>query len=125
MRFKTPRIDEEYRSLYLHNKRLLYVLMALDYYCQVEFNKDFCVTSILRTQGEHDALYASTPEPKPPTSPHCNWEAADLRSSDFDMLQIDKIVKFLNCFTFRGGRPTALYHTIPGNAMHLHTQVAK
>lgn len=123
MRFKDQRCASEFQQLTIKNERLLRLITALEIFCENEFKKDICITSIYRTQEEHDALYANTPLPdKPGTSPHCFWEACDIRSSDFDIMQIDKMLKFLNAFTFRHGRNTALYHKINGNAYHFHIQ---
>ena len=82
------------------------------------------ITSIYRTKEEHDALYKNTPNP-PPGSVHMAFEGVDIRSSDFSAADIERMLTFLNCFTFRNGKKVALYHQVAGNAFHFHIQFAK
>lgn len=124
MLFKTKKIESEYNELPVRNGRLFQVLRALEIYCRIEFNKDLVITHIYRTPEEHKQLYAMTKNP-PTSSPHQFWEGVDLRSSTFTQPEIDKMVGFLNCFTFRNGKKTAIYHAIAGNVPHFHIQVAK
>ena len=124
MRFKTPRIQEEYNFLFLQNRRLLFALMYLDYFTQLEFKKDFMITSLLRTAEEQKALYANvTPDKVITNSPHMTWEAADLRSTDFTAEEQKKMLVILNQLTFRNGKSTAFIHQIDGNTTHFHIQV--
>lgn len=122
MRFKTLEIQTQFNLLTQNNPKLKNVLNLLDQYTTHEFGKDICLTCIFRTMEEQEALYA--PNPAPP-SVHTQWEGADVRSWDFDDDQIHKMLTFLNAFAFRNGKPSALYHTIPGNAPHFHIQIAK
>jgi hypothetical protein len=95
----------------------------LDNFTRLEFKKEVTITSILRTQEEHDALYAAVPaESKPPRSPHLYWSAVDIRSKDFTDAEIKRMLDFLNCFKNNNGRPVAIYHAIPNNALHFHIQ---
>lgn len=82
---------------------------------------DVCITSIFRTPEEHKALYAATPEAqRPATSPHMRWEAADIRSTDFDSNEITRMLAFLNTWSGINGKPAAIYHTIIAGAPHFH-----
>lgn len=90
-----------------------------------EFKEDLVVTSIFRTQAEHDALYALTPPDKrPKTSPHMYWNAFDIRSTVFSDAEKQRMLKFLNCFTYLTGqgKPVAILHSIAGNVEHFHVQ---
>lgn len=123
---KDQRVAKELAELPVHNARLAKLLSVLVTFVELELKKDIVVTSILRTQAEHDALYAATPPAQRPTSsPHMNWEAADLRSSTFTQPEIDRMVNFLNQFSFRNGKKVAMCHAIAGGAMHFHIQYAK
>lgn len=126
MRFKTDRINKEfYNDLPTKNKKLYTVLMLLDNFTQLEFGKDICLTDIFRTKEEFDSLYSQTPPDKRPvTSPHMFWNAADIRSTDFNEPQIKRMLTFLNCFTYASGqgKPVSLYHCIAGNVFHFHIQ---
>lgn len=109
----------------LQNKKLSQILKALDYFTQAEFDKEITITSIFRTQEEHDALYASTPTDKRPKwSPHMSWKAADIRSSDFTVAEKQRMLKLLNTCTYSSGqgKPVGLLHTIAGNVEHFHVQ---
>lgn len=126
MRFKTDREKTEFEQLPSYNYRLQNLLNALDIFVAMEFGKDICITSIHRTQAEHDALYANTAAAqKPVSSPHIFWEAADIRSTDFTPEEIGRMVNFLNQFKFRNGKNVGMYHQIAGGALHFHIQYAK
>ncbi len=126
MKFKTIKEELEYVQLWEENERLAYVGQMLDTFARLEFKKEITVTHIFRTPEEHAALYSATPaEERPATSPHLTWEALDIRSSDFTADQIPRLTRFLNCLTYRGGKPTALYHHIAGNAFHFHIAATK
>lgn len=125
MRFKTLQVEQEYATLFDQNKnqRLGKLLVALELFVSLEFGKELTLTSIFRTQEEHDALYAHTPPDKRPArSPHMDWGAVDLRSSDFTQEEITKMLSFLNCFSRKDGKKVAIYHTISGNVAHFHIQ---
>jgi hypothetical protein len=126
IKFKSEREQKEYNELPIHNSRLAAFIRAMDIFCTLEFGKDLTITSLFRTQAEHNTLYANTPiADRPISSVHCQWEGCDLRSTDFTLAQIDRIVDFANQFTFRHGKKVGLYHMINGNAPHLHLQVSK
>lgn len=125
MNFKSDRIKQEYDSLTALNPKLHDILSLLFTYCLYEFNKKITLTSIFRTQAEHDALYANTPpESRPKSSPHMFWKAVDIRSTDFNDKEKQKMLAFLNCFTYTSGqgRPVAMCHTVAGNVEHFHIQ---
>ena len=122
--FKTPRQEKEFRELTTKNVRLYTVVRCLENFAELEFGKSLTVTDVLRTQAEHDAIYKNVTNP-PQTSVHCFYEGIDLRSRDFTRKEIDRMVAFLNCFSFRNGKQTALYHEIPPHGAHFHLQVSK
>lgn len=124
MKFKTQNEETEWPLLYNYNIRLYTLIQLLEGYAQLNFNKELTLTEIYRTQEEFDALYAQTPPDKRPArSPHQDWRAVDIRSSDFTEQEIHKMLTFLNTFTYAGGqRPVAIYHMIAGNTFHFHTQ---
>lgn len=124
MIFKTQRESDEYKQLQVMNPRMFNVLNCIAAFAILEFNKSITLTSIYRTQQEHEELYKTAVNP-PKTSVHCQWEGCDIRSSDFTLEEINKMVVYLNCFTFRNGKPTAMYHTVNGNAPHFHIQVGR
>lgn len=125
-KFKDARIEKEYNELPVHNPRLAKLLRAAETFVELEFKKEIVYTSIFRTQAEHDALYAQTPPGlKPASSPHMFWEAADLRSTIFTDEEINRLLGFLNTFTFRNGKQVSICHAVAGGAMHFHIQYSK
>jgi len=125
MNFKTDKLKKDYYSgLYENNPRLVILLDGLNNFVFLEMGKRITITSIYRTQEEQDELYKEVPiDKRPARSPHQDWKAVDLRSSDFTNNEIKRIVAFCNQFKYQNGtRVTALYHTIAGNVNHLHIQ---
>ncbi len=116
IQFKTPRIADEWLLLGLKNDRLKGVLLALEQFVEIEFRKDVVITCLLRTQQENSACGGII------MSPHLSWQAADLRSSIYTEAEINRMVTFLNQFTYRDGKKTALYHRVVGGAPHFHVQ---
>ena len=122
--FKSDRIQQEYKQLLVQNQRLYRLIECLSQFTSLEFNKPLFITSILRTEAEHKELYKDTPN-APTTSPHLFWRGVDLRSTIYTDTEIQRMLKFLNCFLYQGGaKPTAIYHSIAGNAIHFHVQYA-
>lgn len=123
--FKTPKVAAQFNLLPIHNRRLRKVLDMLALYCELEFRKDVVVTEILRTEEENRAVGGI------PNSPHCVWNAADIRSSTFEPDEVAKIEKFLNCVTYRNnGKKTFVYHEVKkpdgtSGGLHLHIQCLK
>lgn len=123
---KTPKIEAELKLLQIHNPRLYSLLEMLSKFSELELGKDIMITSILRTQAEHDALYAATEASKRPTSsPHMFWEAVDIRSAGIPPIAKSRMLNFLNQFSFRNGKQVAMCHAIAGGAEHFHIQYAK
>lgn len=122
LQFKTQRIRDEYAQLPTKNPKLFELLIALEYYTRDTFKKDVVITSILRTKEENDALYVNTPVDKRPKSqPHCDWKAADIRSTIYTEQEIRFMLDYLNKrYPNTNGKPAALYHTIAGGAPHFH-----
>jgi len=119
MEFKTPRIADEFLDLAQMNPRLKGVLLALEQFTEVELGKGVVVTCLRRTPDENVACGGIV------LSPHLTWEAADLRSSIYSESDIAKMLQFLNCFTYRHGKQTAMYHQVQGGAPHFHIQVSR
>lgn len=122
--FKSDREDVEFKALQGHNPRLVRLIETLAEFTSLEFKKGLVITSVFRTQDEHDQLYKHTaPEKKPKTSPHMVWQAVDLRSWVYSDREIERMLAFLNTFSYQGGqRKVAIYHTVAGNAAHFHIQ---
>jgi len=117
-------INKEYAELANKNGKLHKLLALLDDYSYLNFGLRITITEIYRTQEEFDKLYAQTPpEKRPARSPHQDWNAADIRSSIYTEEQINKMLTFLNTFTYKTGvKKVAIYHAIAGNVGHLHVQ---
>jgi hypothetical protein len=122
MRFKTERIKKEWNELNTKNPRLAFLISSISSKIELLFNITPMITMIYRTEEEQKELYKDTPNP-PARSPHQDWNAVDLRSSDFTEDQINKIIDLFskagvdNLFA-----KTAIYHKIAGNAYHFHVQ---
>lgn len=108
----------------LKNTALKAILKALDIFVSQEFGKDVVITSLFRSNEEQQALYKEevrlNPNFKVPVSHHQYWLAADIRSSIYTPQEIERMVKFLNCFTFPAADAVATYHAIAGNTNHFH-----
>jgi hypothetical protein len=117
--YKDKKVEADYDQLALRNPRLSEVIVALCIFAKLEFNKDIVLTCIHRTPEENKAVGGIE------NSPHLNWEAADLRSSTFTQPEIKRMLAFLNCFTFRNNKQTAICHEVAGGAAHFHLQVAR
>ena len=123
MLYKTPAEKKEFDDLIYKNPKLANIMHALDFFCTCSFGKQITITEVFRTQEEHDKLYAATdPALRPKTSPHCTYQAIDVRSSDYSDPQIQRMLGFLNCFVNSNGKAVAIYHKIAGNAYHFHVQ---
>lgn len=124
--FKEASLGVEFFELQAKNPRLHRLINLLHDYTMLEFNKGVVITHIFRTPEQQKELYKDTPADKrPTTSPHMTWGAVDIRSSIYDAKQIDKMLKFLNTFTYAGGqRSVAIHHMVAGNTWHTHIQYA-
>ena len=121
--YKTRRIEHEFEELSDKNRGLHDVVVAASTFTGYEFGKPIVLTQIFRTQEEQDSLYKHIPESQRKKSPHQFWQAVDLRSWIYSEAEIERLLKFLNCFTTAGGqRKVAIYHEIPGNVKHFHVQ---
>jgi hypothetical protein len=121
IRFKTPRIEAEFRELPSKNKRLFVLATAAGHYSMFEFKKEITITSLYRTPEENAELYS--PNKEPFNKPHTLWEAIDLRSTIYTESELKKLLHFLNLWTaFDGKRSTAFCHTVLGGAQHFHVQ---
>jgi hypothetical protein len=124
MTFKTQRESDEFKQLSVMNPRLFDLVNCLATFSIRELNKSITITSIHRTQQEHEDLYKQTPNP-PASSVHCQWEGCDIRSSDFTESERQRLLDFLNQFTFRNQKPVGMCHAISGGALHFHIQYGK
>lgn len=119
IQWKDNRLHKEWAELPVHNRRLRKVLDALSTFAELELGKDLVITCLYRDPAENAAVGGIA------NSPHMSWEAVDLRSSTFTQEEIDRMLAFLNCFSFRNGKKTAICHAVAGGAKHFHIQVAK
>ncbi len=119
IQFKSPRIADEFLDLGRQNSRLKQLLTTLELFVELEINKDVYLTCILRTAKENAAVGGID------ASPHLRWEAVDLRSSIYSQDEIDRMLAFLNQFTYRNGKRVGVFHLIAGGAPHLHIQYLK
>lgn len=127
MKFKTKRVEKEYAQLKEENPRLFAIAEKANSFFLEKFGRELTITSLLRTQEEHEALYAKTePSKRPASSPHMVWNALDFRSKDMSGPEIAALLEHLNQNVVWGGkRKCAIYHTIPGNVRHFHVQAPK
>lgn len=123
MNFKTKRQCDDFAKLGINNPKLLNIITLLDHYTILQLKKEITITDVFRTKEEFDSLYSATPaENRPKDSPHCHWNAVDIRSSDFTSEEIKDMLQFLNTFKNSNGKPVAIYHAISGNVNHFHVQ---
>lgn len=125
MQFKSERIALEYQTLQQKNEKLWRLISLADQFSKLELGgKEITLTMIYRTQAEHDELYKDTPaSQKPKVSPHQLWQAVDIRSSIYSAREIERLLAFLNNFTYQGGqRKVSSYHMVAGNTYHFHVQ---
>lgn len=123
--FKTDRQRAEFLALVQHNPKLKELLEVINDYSQRVLSKSIIITDIFRTIEEFDALYAATPVvERPSSSPHCYWQAADLRAFIYTQAEIDQIVAFINRhFKYKTGvKSVAMCHAVVGGAQHFHIQ---
>lgn len=121
---KDERINKELPELFKQNPAMAQLIACLTFFVEREFKKDVVVTSVYRTAQEQADLYKDVPEDKKVlNSPHCRWEAFDFRTSIFTPREKERLLTFLNCFTYQGGqRKVFMIHTIAGNVEHAHVQ---
>lgn len=124
LKFKTTKQETEFGELQTKNPGLYNIGVTLSVFVKNAFNKDVVVTDVFRTKEEFDALYAATPiEKRPKDSPHCHYNAFDLRSRLYTEAEIRQLLNYLNNnFKNPSGLPIALYHKIAGNVEHFHIQ---
>jgi ATP-dependent exoDNAse (exonuclease V) beta subunit len=126
MKFKTPRIEEEYSKLKEKNEPMRELLVSLDAFTRAKYSKEIVLTHLFRTDQEQIQLYSATDANKRPArSPHQDWKAVDIRSKTFTKEEQDDMCSMLNT-NFKNnktGKVTAFVHTIAGGAEHFHIQV--
>lgn len=119
IQFKDVSVQGEYYLLPIHNRRLAELLNALHSFVSLELKKDIMITEIYRDPAQNAAQGGI------PNSPHMTWEAVDIRSWIYTDTEIQRILGFLNAFTFRNGKQVAVYHAVKNGAPHFHIQYAK
>lgn len=117
--FKDKSVEAEFNQLPVHNKRMRDLLTALEVFVRLELKKEVMLTEVYRDPTTNAAQGGI------PNSPHMVWNAVDLRSWIYTEEEIQKILNFLNCFTYRSPKKTAVYHAVPGGAFHFHIQCLK
>jgi hypothetical protein len=131
IKFKQERQVREFEEIYPINPSLHKLLWKIADFVQEKYKKHITITSVHRTTEEHVRLYKQVaPKLRPKSSPHMEWEAIDIRTSDLNDEIINDVVKTLGSsigYKNSSGllRPTIVYHKIPGNAYHFHIQVNK
>ncbi len=135
MKFKTPELEIQINNIHPKLRKLL---IWVNSYCVMKFNKDITVTGIERNHQESIDIYVKQINPKTDKlflpeevaiSPHETkpCRAVDLRSSDFTVGQCLNIQYAVNTNWVydpdRLGKICCLYHKVGDNAYHLHLQV--
>jgi hypothetical protein len=121
--FKTLNERDEYLELPKRNPKLLDLLIDLTAYTAKKHGKDITLTSVYRDEEEQKDLYKESPT-RPAASPHCTWQAVDLRSSTLTQEEMDDMCAYLNSrYKNANGKVVAFTHKIPGNVMHFHLQL--
>lgn len=124
--FKSDNEKEEFPKIAPHLRAILW---ELAWFCKRNFDQQICVTELLRTQSEQDAIYANNQkyQIKPWKSVHQFGRGADIRTYNcFSLEEIQKILQFLNSnWVYDPQRPhlkTAIHHDV-GSGAHIHIQV--
>ena len=126
IKFKTERIEQEWRSGNL-NEKIYDIINVLEMVTQHVFNKPIVVTDIYRTQEENDRIYGWVKggKKKRKYSVHTYWRGIDIRTNIYDEKEIKTLVRILSHIVYDEKRPrikTAKY----GDSLHLdhiHIQV--
>ena len=119
IQFKDESLRQEYTSLALRNWRLFNLLSALEVFVRLELKKDLIITEIYRDAATNSAQGGIA------NSPHMTWEGVDIRSWIYTEAEIQRILAFLNTFTFRNGKQVGVYHAVKNGAPHFHIQYGK
>jgi hypothetical protein len=129
LKSKTERIRKEFEELPSKNASLAQLILDLNDFVSLEFNKDVVMTHIFRTQEDQKALYAKEAKQNK-SSPHMRWEAVDIRDWIYDAKEKKAIGKFLKEYydatnemnKLPSGSRTYWLHSLKSNAMHFHIQ---
>ena len=131
MRFKVQSLENEFRGLsivggFKFRSKLGLITYVLDNFCQYHFGKELVITEVLRTLDMQDKYYKDDPvyQKKTFLSVHMFGRGIDIRSSDFDEVQIQKMLDFVNtAFPYGDGEhDTAIFHNV-GQGEHIHLQI--
>lgn len=124
----SERLKGELEDLKTLNPGLYEVLYDTCDYAKREFGKSVVITMIYRTQDEQDSIYKDDPKYKAKkfVSPHQVGDAFDLRSSNFDTAETEKLVNYLNLRynSTNSYKWSAKNHDV-GLGFHFHTQYRK
>lgn len=119
IKYKTDELEADFPRV---SNRLQGIIIFASGYASNAFSKDVVVTSLIRTQAEHDRIYKDRPN-KPKTSVHIEKRGADLRSSNLTPHQVKELVSVINSvFCYSARLETAIYHDV-GSGAHIHLQV--
>jgi len=125
--FLNKRIEYEFNYDAVLEDKLKKIVYILSLYCEVEFNKDITITHIYRTEMEQNDIYHKSEkyQNKPWKSVHQFGRGVDVRSHNFNKIEIEKIKSFINGITYREGSATltCIHHDI-GLGEHFHLQVS-
>lgn len=124
MKFKTDRIEQEFKQLSIKNPDLARIINWIGITAFTMFGKEIVLTDIFRTILEQVKIYGVGTKK---VSPHMLWHAVDLRSSTFTDDEIKQLVDLINNTYNKNNvyKFTAMCHEVNGFGMHFHIQYCK
>ena len=112
--FKEIRLEDEFKS-YRLNQHLRAVLLDLGWYMRHRRDMQVMLTCIYRTPNENKAVNGN------PLSAHLDWRAADIRTRDLKVAEVDDMVNHLRALW-----PLEMLHVIVHNSgagPHMHINI--
>lgn len=120
MKFKTTRIEEEFKLLDEKNPRLKEAALLLESIIDGLGLDEPTITCVYRDPTENGLVGGID------NSPHCVWEGMDFRSSIYKPDEIQDILKEINIKPYKyHNKPTMIYHKVNGGVPHFHLQILK
>lgn len=114
MRFKEPRIEDEFNGAPL---LLKIMLIDADHFCQTFFKKEITVTRVLgKIEGDSGV--------------HADYRAVDVRDEyqgnrEFTEFEVKRLIKHINQIYARNdGFSSVIHHSFKGGPYHFHFQIA-
>ena len=125
MKFKERFLELEFNGQRI-NRKLRFMVNAIDNFCQYHFDNEITITHIIRNQEQQDSFYANDPvyQRKSWKSVHQYGRGVDLRSYDFTDDEIAKLCEFVNqVFPYGDGiHKACICHNV-GRGKHIHVQI--